>query len=100
VEDFISTDQLICRTLSQLPEGYVHESADWHFQGGTICNDATSGLIWAENQVSLGANETVMGKTHFEQWLWDISYSEVKHYHKDNGIFLAEEYCQECINKG
>ncbi len=54
------------------------------------------GLIWVENQVSLGANETVMGKSCFEQWLWDMAYTEVKHYHGDNGIFSAEEYCLEC----
>ncbi len=67
--DFVSTDQFICRTPGCLPEGYGHESADRCFQDGTIYNDAASGLIWVENQVSLGANETVMGKSHFEQWL-------------------------------
>ena len=36
---------------------------------------AASGLIWVENQVSLGANETVMGKARFEQWLWDMAYA-------------------------
>ena len=46
-------------------------------------NDEASGLIWVENQVSLGANETVMGKARFEQWLWDQCVSEVKHYHGD-----------------
>ena len=50
--------------------------------------------------MSLGANETVMGKARFEQWLWDMAYAEVKHYHGDNGFFSAEEYHQECINKG
>ncbi len=35
--------------------------------------DATSGLIWVENQVSLGASETIMGKEQFEQWLYDIA---------------------------
>ncbi len=74
VGDFVSTDQFICRTPGQLPKGNGCESADRHFQGGTIYNDAASGLIWVENQVSLGANETVMGKSHFEQWLWDIAY--------------------------
>jgi hypothetical protein len=58
------------------------------FQGGTIYNDAASGLIWVEKQVSLGANETVMGKARFEQWLWDQCVSKVKHYHGDNGISL------------
>jgi hypothetical protein len=87
--DFVSTDQFICRTPGCLPKGYGHESADRRFQGGTIYNNAASGLIWVENQVSLGANETVMGKSCFEQWLWDMAYAEVKHYHGNNGFFLC-----------
>ncbi len=67
-----------------MPEGYGRESAYWRFQGGTIYNNAAFGLIWVENQV-----ETMMGKAYFEQWRWDMSYSEVEHYHVDNGIFLA-----------
>jgi hypothetical protein len=65
-----------------------------------IYDDAALGLIWVENQVSLGANETVMCKACFEQWLWDMAYAKVKHYHGDDGIFSAEEYCQECMDKG
>ena len=87
VGDFVSTDQFICRTPGHLPEGYGRESTDRRFHGGTIYNDAASGLIWVENQVSLGANETVMGKARFEQWLWNMAYAKVKHYHVDNGIF-------------
>jgi hypothetical protein len=41
-----------------------------------------------------------MGKSCFEQWLWDMAYMEVKHYHGNNGIFSAEEYCLECKEKG
>ena len=67
VGDFVSTDQFICKTPGRLPEGYGRESNNRRFQGGTIYNDAASGLIWVENQVSLGANETVMGKARFEQ---------------------------------
>jgi len=52
-----------------MPTGYGWESQDRHFQGGTIYNDAAPGLIWVENQVSLGANKMVMGKARFEQWL-------------------------------
>ncbi len=59
IGDFVSTDQFICKTPGRLPTGYGHESQDRRFQGGTIYNDAASGLIWVENQVSLGANETV-----------------------------------------
>jgi hypothetical protein len=101
VGDFVSTDQFICKTLGRLPEqGYGRGSNDRRFQGGTIYNDATSGLIWVENQFSLGANETVMDKARSEQWLWDVTYAEVKHCHGDNGIFSAEEYHQECSDKG
>jgi hypothetical protein len=79
VGDFVSIDQFICKTPGWLPKGYGHDTADRCFQGGTIYNDAASGLIWVENQVSIGANETVMGKSCFEQWLWDMAYTEVKH---------------------
>jgi hypothetical protein len=41
-----------------------------------------------------------MGKSCFEQWLWDMAYMEVKHYLGNNGFFSAEEYCLECKEKG
>ena len=41
-----------------------------------------------------------MGKAHFKQWLWDNCVSEVKHYHGDNGIFSAEEFCRDGTKKG
>jgi hypothetical protein len=80
VGDFISTDQFICKMPGRLPTGYGRESQNCYFQGGTIFDDAASGLIWVENQVSFGANKTVMGKAHFEQWLYDQCVCEVKHY--------------------
>jgi hypothetical protein len=100
VGDFVSTDQFICRTPGQLPEGYGRESTDCCFLGGTIYNNAASGLIWVENQVSLGANETVMGKSYFEQWLWDMVYMEVKHYHGNNGISLLRNIVLSVKRKG
>jgi hypothetical protein len=79
-----------------VPTKYGHESQDFHFQGGTIFNDAASGLFWVENQVSLDANELVMCKAGFEQWLYDQCVCKVKHYHGDNGIFSAEEFWHGC----
>ncbi len=99
VGDFVSTDQFVCRTLGRLPSGYGREGCNSRFHGGTIYNDAASGLIWVENQVSLGASETIMGKDCFEQWLYDIACIEVKHFHGDNGIFSSEEYRLECSEK-
>jgi hypothetical protein len=91
VGDFVSTDQIVCRTPGWLPSGYGCEGRNGRFHGGTIYNDGTSGLIWVENQVSLGASETIMGKECFEQWLYDIACAEVKHFHGNNGIFSSEE---------
>jgi hypothetical protein len=99
VGDFVSTDQFICKTPGCLPTGYGQESQDLRFKGGTIYNDAASGLIWVENQVSLGANEMVMGKARFEQWLWDQCVFEVKHNHGDNGISSADKYRHDCDEK-
>jgi hypothetical protein len=65
-----------------------------------IYNGAALGLVWVENHVSLGANETVMGKACFEQRLLDMAYAKVKYYHGNNGIFSDEDHCQECIDTG
>ncbi len=99
VGDFVSTDQFICKTPGCLPTRYGRESQNCRFQGSIIFNDAASGLIWVENQVSLGANKTVMGKAHFKQWLYDQCFCEVKHYHGDNGIFSAEGFWHDCEEK-
>jgi len=98
--DFISTDQFIVKTPGQLPSGYGRERRDLRYHGGTIYNDAATGTIWIENQVSLGANETVVGKTRFEKWLWDQAAAQVTHYHSDNGFFVADEYRKDCNFKG
>jgi len=100
VGDFVSTDQFVCKTPGRLPTGYGREGPNGSYQGGTIYNDAAPGLVWVENQISLGASETIMGKEHFEQWLYDTAYAEVKHFHDDNGIFALEQYRQECVEKG
>ena len=98
--DFVSTYQLIVRTPVILPYGYGRERRHNRFHGGTIYNDAVSGLIWVENQVSLGANETVLGKSLFEEWLWEQASAEISHYHSDNGVFLVNEYRNDCESQG
>ena len=62
VGDFFSTDQFVVSTPGRLPTGYGRESCHKRFYGGTIYNDAASGLIWVDNKVSLRANENVLGK--------------------------------------
>ena len=95
----MSTDQFVFSTPGQLPSGYGCKNSNSRFHGGTIYNDAASGLIRVENQVSLGSSETIMGKEWFEQWLYDIACVEVKHFHGNNGIFSLEDYRLECSGK-
>ncbi len=67
VRDVVSCDKFICQTPGQLSDRYGQGLTTSCFQEGTIYNDAVSGLIWVKNQVSLGANERVMGRACFEQ---------------------------------
>ena len=46
---------------------YGIESLDQRFQGGTIYNNASSGLICIYNQVLLGSNDNVVEKSRFEK---------------------------------
>jgi len=97
--DLVSADQFVVNTPGRLPTGYGREASSSRFHGGTIYNDAATGIIWVENQVSLGANETVMGKARFEEWLWEQACVEISHIHSDNGIFASDEFRLDCGNK-
>ena len=68
---YFSSCYCFCKTPGRLPTGYGRESNDCYFRGGTIYNDAASSLVWVEIQVSVGSNDNVMGKSMFDQWLWD-----------------------------
>ena len=98
VGDRVSMDQYVVKTPGRLPTGYGRERPENKYTGGTIFNDAASGAIWVENQVSLGAFETVMSKRKFEDWLYDLARIEVRGYHSDNGVFKAEEFKEDCAN--
>lgn len=99
VGDFVSADQFVCNTPGRLLTGYGREGSDNRYHGGTIFNDAASGIIWVECQVSLGAGETIMAKVRFEEWLWNQAAAEIKHLHSDNGIFTADMFVKDCRDK-
>ena len=82
-----------------MPTGYGRDYIDCRFKGVNIYNNAASGMIWIENQISLGSNETVMIKSRFKQCTWEKSVMEVYHYHGENGIFTVDEYCKDCDDK-
>ncbi len=80
----------------RLPSGYGQESNVNMFHRGTIFWDAASKIIHDENQVSLGAGETLVSKVSFEEWPWEILAAQVKHYHSNNGIFPSAEFHKQC----
>ena len=86
-------------TPGHLPNGYIQESSSCHFYGGALYKDSATGIIWVENQVYLGASETVLGKEIFEQQLWEKVCDEISHMHSDNGIFASGPFRLDCDNK-
>ena len=60
--DLISSDQYVEEIPGRLEKGYGCEALHNCYHGGTIFQDAASNLVRVQNQVSLGAGETVMGK--------------------------------------
>ena len=100
VGDFVSMDQYVVRTPGRLPTGYGREPDTSKFHGGTIFRDAASKIIHVENQVSLGAGDTIQAKIRFEDWLYNEAATRVKHYHSDNGVFTAELFTKQCSEDG
>ena len=68
---------------------FEQEGDSKHFRGATIFNDATTGVILDETQVFLCAGEPILAKTCFEEWLWDLACTEIKHIHSNNGVFSS-----------
>ena len=97
--DFVSMDQFVVKTPGRQLEGYGREGENNRYHGGTIFNDAATGIIWVENQITLGAGDTLIAKQTFEDWLRDTAFVEIKHIHSDNGVFTAEEFQDDCKEK-
>ena len=79
VGHFVSMDQFVLKTPGRQQDGYGREGENNRYHGGTIFNDAASGIIWAENQISLGAGDTIMAKDVFEEWLKEKAWVKIKH---------------------
>ena len=97
--DFVSADQFIVNTPGRLFSGYGCKDNRNKFHGGTLFQDAATGIIWVECQVSLGAGETVMSKICFEERLWEMAAAEISHLHSDIGVFTADMFRKDCKSK-
>ena len=94
------SDQFVVRTPGRLECGYGHESSKNCYHGSMLYTDVASGYIQVIPQVSLGAGETLLGKSEFEQSAWDLAAVGIKHYHSDNGVYVADLFKEDCRDKG
>ena len=98
--DVVHVDQFVVGSSGRLELVYGKEGDKSRYHGGTIYVEGCSGYIWLENQVSLGASETVLGKEKFEEWLWNHAAVGVNHYHSDNGsVFTSAGWRDNCKMK-
>eukprot|EP00804_Cyclotella_cryptica_P030037 CCRYP_016933-RA/>CCRYP_016933-RA protein AED:0.63 eAED:0.45 QI:0/0/0/0.5/1/1/2/0/311 len=97
--DFVSADQFAVKTPGRMLSGFGREDDRNKFHGGTIFQDAGTGIIWVECQVSLGAGKTVMSKVRFEERFWEMAAAEIRHLHSDNGVFTADMFRADCKMK-
>ena len=54
-------------------------------------------IIYVEDQVSLGAGETIDSKERFEERLYGMACAGVTHLHSNNGVFTADG--EDCKGK-
>ena len=87
------------KTAGRLFRGYGREAAHNCFHGSTIFQDTASNLVRVQPQVSQGAGETVIGKSSFDDWIWNLARVLAKKYHSDNSVLLSGRLCSDCRQK-
>jgi hypothetical protein len=97
--DKVFTDQFVVHTPGRRLDGYGRDGPERSLHGGTLYTDAASNFVYVECQTSMGAGETVMGKTRFEQMCWNLAGVTIKNFHSDNGVYDASVFRDDCISK-
>ena len=92
-------DEFVVKIPGHLLECFGRKGKSERHHGRTIFTDAATGVIWVENQVILGAGNTLNAKETFEQWLRETAWVEMKHIHSDNGVFTADGFHADCDKK-
>jgi hypothetical protein len=95
----VSVDQYMGSTPGRLPHTKGKELKKDKYTGGTIFVDHTSGFVYAWNQVSLRAGETVMAKQLFET-LASMFGVKVQGYMADNVLFNSADFKADLKSKG
>ena len=92
--DCVAVDQFVVRQGGRLFTTSGREKEEDRFKGGTIFVDMATGKIFVKFQVSLGVEETLVGKACFEREA-ALHGVKVKHCQTDNGVFTAQAFVDE-----
>jgi hypothetical protein len=95
----VFTDQFVVHTPGRRLDGFGRDGPERSLHGGTLYTDAASNFVYVECQTSMGAGETVMGKTRFEQMCWNLAGVTIKNFHSNNGVYDASMFRDDCISK-
>jgi Integrase core domain. len=87
----ISTDQYVSHVPGRLEHTYGKENTEERYIGGTLFIDEASQFIYIQNQVSLGATETIRAKHKFER-LAQRHGIKIKSYRGDNGVYKTKAF--------
>ena len=91
VGGMVSSDQYVSSIPGRLPNTYGKEKDHEKYVGGTIFVEEASGYMFIQNQVSLGAAETIRAKHSFER---DASRFGIiiLGYRADNGVYKTKDF--------
>ena len=85
-------DQFVVNTPGQQLKGFGCKGDNNRYHDGKIFNNAATGVIWIENQITLGSGDMLIAKKTFEQWLSKKAWVEIKLFHSNNGVFTVNEF--------
>jgi hypothetical protein len=93
----ISTDQFVSSLPGRLPHTYGKEKSHEQYCGGTMFIDEASEFFFVQNQVSLGAAETIRAKNRFERE--SIQHGVmIKGYRGDNSVYKSAAFQNSCAS--
>ena len=93
----ISSDQFVSSLKGRLAHTYGQENESDKLVGGTIYIDESSEFITVQNQVSLGAAETLKGKHRMERDALRHGI-KIRGYRCDNGVYKSKEFIDDTHN--
>ena len=86
-----STDQYVSSVRGRLPHTFGREKDHEIYSGGTIFIDEASGFMFNQNQISLGAAETMRTNHAFEREAHRYGV-KILGYRGDNGVYKSQEF--------